>query len=161
MSKHGELTAEIGKSLKFDGYDVFYDHGDPLNTNVGKIVSWFGSESDIGQGMGLSQLDIAVYEINSKNVVALIEIEETEDKPKTLLGDVFATLLGKKFTFPGKRKLQIGYWTTLIVMGKSSGGAADAARFSFLQTKVNDIYNSQPVKNWSVGKVIVEPFIGE
>jgi hypothetical protein len=160
----GQMTARVAEFL-YDYYDnkvygVIHDHGFK-NEHVGEIVSWIGSESDIRQGMGLSQLDIAVYEINSKNVVALIEIEETEDKPKILLGDVFAALLGKSFTFPGKRPLNVGYWTTLIVLGKGSGGSTDEAQIGFLRTEVNNIYNAQPVKNWSVGKVILEPFIGE
>ena len=36
MSKHGELTAEIGKNLKLEGYDVFYDHGEP-SPSVGRL----------------------------------------------------------------------------------------------------------------------------
>ena len=39
MAKPGSLTAEIAKSLNFNGYDVFYDHGDPADPHVGAIVS--------------------------------------------------------------------------------------------------------------------------
>jgi hypothetical protein len=34
----GQLTAEIGKNLNLEGYDIFYDHGERSPT-VGKIVS--------------------------------------------------------------------------------------------------------------------------
>ena len=57
MSKHGELTAEIGKSLKFDGYDVFYDHG-TAGDNVGKIVSWLYQVWGAGNRAAISVYDI-------------------------------------------------------------------------------------------------------
>ena len=38
MNKDGELTAEIARSLNFAGYDVYYDHGDPTDSNVGDRV---------------------------------------------------------------------------------------------------------------------------
>jgi len=159
MSKHGELTAEIGKSLKFEGYDVYYDHG-TSGDNVGKIVSWFGEK--YRRKAELCQLDIAVVEQNSeRNVSALVEIEETNHKPKTLLGDVFATLLGEHFKFQGKHDLKVGAWTTLILMGKGNGSAADKVRIEFLKTNVNKNRSSQSKENMSVGEVVIELFNNE
>ena len=89
MSKHGELTAEIGKSLKLEGYDVFYDHGEP-SPSVGKIVSSIDKAPAMGEE--LSQLDIAIIKKTTNKAVALIEIEETTDTPKTFLGDIFGIL---------------------------------------------------------------------
>ena len=156
MSKHGELTAEIGKNLKFDGYDVYYDHG-TSGDNVGKIVSWFGEK--YRRKAELSQLDIAVVQQSSERYIsALIEIEETNHKPKTLLGDVFATLLGEHFKFQGKHDLKVGVWTTLILMGKGNGSTADKVRIEFLKTNVNKLRSSQAKENMSVGEVVIELF---
>jgi len=101
MSKHGEITADIGKSLKYEGYDIFYDHG-TSSKNVGKIVSTL--EKDYDREDELSQLDIAIVEQNSDKVAVLVKIEETSDRPKTLLGDIFGILLGKHIFYSSTRK---------------------------------------------------------
>lgn len=156
MSKHGELTAEIGESLKFEGYDVFYDHGN-AGDKVGKIVSWFGEKYK--RKAELSQLDIAVVQQSSERYVsALIEIEETNHKPKTLLGDVFATLLGVHFKFQGKHNLKVGPWTTLIILGKGSGSSADKEQIKFLATNINNLRTSQIKEKLLVGEVVIELF---
>ena len=75
------------------GYDldVLHDHGPKKGNNVGEIVSWSRPESESRRGTALSQLDIAVVDHpDAKKVIALIEIEESEDKPKVLLADVLA-----------------------------------------------------------------------
>ncbi len=71
LKPHGELTAEIGKGLKFEDYDVYYDHG-PSSENVGRIISYFGPKN--AQGTQLSYLDIAIVKKNSNKVITLIEI---------------------------------------------------------------------------------------
>ena len=87
---HGKMTSILGKALSehysLKGYDVLYDHG-IKSENVGKIVSWFGGQYNRESELG--QLDVAVLEKDSNKVIALIEIEETNDRPKTLLGDIF------------------------------------------------------------------------
>ncbi len=104
MSKHGELTAEIGAKLTFDGYDIFYDHG-TSSENVGKIVSTLKKE--YGRDDELSQLDIAVVEQDSDKAVLLVEIEETSDRPKTFLGDIFGVLFGNHIYF---RRRELTSW---------------------------------------------------
>jgi hypothetical protein len=52
----------------------------------------------------LSQLDIAIVEKNSDKVLALIEIEETNDNPKTFMGDLFGVFLGDHIRFQGERE---------------------------------------------------------
>ena len=85
---HGQLTAEIGNSLKFERYDVLYDHG-ISSTSVGRIVSYFSDKNE--RGTQLSYLDIAIVKKNTDQAVALIEIEETANRPKTIIGDIFAS----------------------------------------------------------------------
>ena len=96
---HGELTAEIGQSLNFDNYEVLFDHG-ISGENIGKIVSYFGDKNQ--RGTQLSYLDIALVKKSSNKVVALIEIEEKANRPKTIIADIFGFLMGEKLTFHGK-----------------------------------------------------------
>ena len=96
LSKHGEITAQIGSRLKYEGYDIFYDHG-TSGKYVGKIVSTL--KKAYGREDELSQLDIAIVKEDSDEIAILVEIEETSDRPKTLLGDIFGVLLGEHIFF--------------------------------------------------------------
>lgn len=152
LKPHGELTAEIGKSLKFEDYDVYYDHG-TSSENVGRIISYFGSKN--AQGTQLSYLDIAIVEKNSNKVFALIEIEETSDKPKTLLGDIFGVLLGEHITFQGK-SLDVGEWTTLIIFGFAN--MLHHERRQYILEKVEKIKAAMDSGNSKIGQVVIEDF---
>jgi hypothetical protein len=158
---HGQLTAEtalhLSQYLVNRGYDVLFDHGDSSNENVGRIVSWFGDE--LNREAQLSFLDIAVVEHNSQKVFVLVEIEKTTDKPKTLLADVFDTLMGDHITFREKRKLRVGDWTILIVMGKSD--VLHQERNSFLRRKANSIRPALGTANASIKEVVIETFPNE
>ena len=109
----------MAKKVAPQGYDVLFDHGqagqdDPAR--LGRIASWFGEAYCAGARLAL--VDIAVVERGSDRAVALIEVEESAAPPKVLLGDVLATLLGERITFRGQRQLQVGEWTTLIVLAR-------------------------------------------
>jgi len=120
MSKDGQLTAATAKSIMDEmnrkGYDVYYDHGEPSNSNVGKIVSSVVKKYRRGDELG--QLDIAIVKKDSNDIVALIEIEETNDRPKTLLSDVFGTLTGNFISLPGRDGSTVEDLTTLIILAK-------------------------------------------
>ena len=49
MAKPGSLTVDVAKSLNLEGHDIFYDHGDPANPNVGKIVSSIENAPAMGE----------------------------------------------------------------------------------------------------------------
>ena len=155
MSKHGELTAEIGGKLKLDGYDVFYDHG-ISSENVGKIVSTL--KKDYGRDDELSQLDIAVVEQESGKAVLLVEIEETSDRPKTFLGDIFGVLFGKHIYFK-RRELQVGKFTTLLVVGISKADHPD--RNQHIEDNANKIKLSLGTQNSKIGKLKIETYRNE
>jgi hypothetical protein len=155
MSKHGEITAEIGKSLKFEGYDIFYDHG-TSSKNVGKIVSTL--EKEYHRGDELSQLDIAIVEQNSDKVAVLVEIEETSDRPKTFLGDIFGVLFGEHICFKGK-ELKVGEFTTLIVVGVSKTNHKD--RNEHILDQVNKVKANLGTLNARIGKVAIEIYANE
>ena len=90
--RRGEWTAELAAILKleFPDFDILYDHG----SSSGRIVCYVGDSNK--RGAQLSYLDIAVVEKNSDQAIALIEIEETANRPKTIIADIFAFLLGEK-----------------------------------------------------------------
>jgi hypothetical protein len=121
---NGELTAEVARRLtaEFKGRaDILFDHGDPERDGldkVGVIRSWFGDKRK--RGTLIADLDIAVVLPDSDKVLALIEIEESSANPKTLLGNVFATLLGDHITFQCKREFQVDSQTMLIVLAQSN-----------------------------------------
>jgi len=158
----GTLTAQMARILsradECRGFDVLFDHGqkgtDPPD-KLGKIVSWFGSEYKLSARLAL--LDIAVVLHGSRKVFALIEIEETTDKPKVLLGDVLATLLGDRITFQRKRNLEIGPWTTLIVFACSSEGTHQT-RIDLLEKQVNQLRSRLSTPNASIGRIVIDTF---
>ena len=149
---HGQLTAEIGKSLKFEGYDILYDHG-ISGKAVGRIVSFFSDKNE--RGTQLSYLDIAIVKKDTNQAVALIEIEETANKPKTIIGDIFAFLMGEKVTFQGK-ELEVGNWTTLIILGFSK--LQHLKHNQYILEKVEKAKASLGTKHCEIRKILVETY---
>jgi hypothetical protein len=137
---------------------VLYEHGDSSNKNVGTIVSWYGDGKKPERETELSQLDLAIVEPSSNKVIALIEIEETNDRPKTLLGDVFCTLVGDQISFREK-SLFVGRWTTLMIVGSSK--EPHVKRNQHILAKVERIKPALSSKNSSIGKVIIKTFSDE
>jgi hypothetical protein len=152
---HGQLTAEIGKSLTFEDYDVLYDHGVP-GKSVGKIVSYFSDKME--RGTQLSYLDIAVVRKNTNEAIALIEIEETANRPKTIIADIFAFLMGEKVAFQG-RELEVGSKTVLIVVGFSK--VPHPKHNQYILEKVEKVKSALGTKNSQIGKVVIETFSDE
>ena len=159
---HGKLTVETAQHLqdflKNKGYAVLYDHGDSSNNNVGTIVSWYGDGKKPERETELSQLDLAIVEQSSDKVIALIEIEETNDRPKTLLGDVFSVLIGDQINFREK-SISVGRWTTLLIVGFSK--EPHVKRNQHILAKVERIKPALSSKNSSIGKVIIKTFADE
>src|SRR5512142_3046551 len=104
MSEHGALTAALADSLRsvygHRGYRILSDHGKrDRSRDIGNIASSFGRA---GFRTELAQLDLAVIDEQNCAVVALVEVEESSDRPKTILGDIFAALLGSETAFDGE-----------------------------------------------------------
>ena len=161
----GELTASVAiflsQELSPKGFDVLFDHA-PKGTvppeTLGKIVSWFGREYNSNTRLGF--LDIAVVSSHTQKALALVEIEETTDKPKVLLGDILATLLGSGIKFQGNRNLRIGPWTTLVVMARSRW-PSHQARISFLLEQAEEIKSKLSTPNASIGQIVIDLFRDE
>jgi hypothetical protein len=96
--------------------------------------------------------------VSSNKVIALIEIEETNDKPRTSLGDVFCTLVGDQINFREK-SLSVGRWTTLMIVGFSK--EPHVKRNQHILAKVERIKPALSSKNSSIGKVIIKTFSDE
>lgn len=151
-NKHGKTTAKVAGNLQFEGYNVFSDR-DTASEYVGKIVSTL--EKDYSRKDELSQLDIAIVEQDSDKVVVLVEIEETSDRPKTILGDIFGVLLGEYICFKG-RDLHIGDFTTLIVVGVSKTDHEE--RNQTILDLANKAKASLGTQNARIGKVVIETY---
>ncbi len=158
----GELTAQIARQLSTEleprGFEVLFDHGQhgiDCAERLGEIVSWFGDSYD--RGSRLAVLDIAVIFRNSDKVAALIEVEETTQNPKVLIGDVMATLLGEHMKFQGKRDLEVGEWTTLIVLVKDKAQKPRAVT-EFLEKKLKELKFCLSTANAHIGRLVVLTF---
>lgn len=153
----GQLTREaalsIEKSLRERGYDIYYDHGGIKNTFMGKIVS--SLKEEYRRGEELAQLDITVVKRGTKEVVALIEIEETNDKPKTLLGDVFGTLMGNFISVPVVGSVKVGKHTSLIIIAR---GENHKDRNRHIVEKTMVIKSTLGTGNSELGNIVIKSF---
>jgi hypothetical protein len=161
LKSDGELTAKMALKLseywEERGYKVLFDHGDSLHKNVGTIVSWFGEQ--YGREAELSQIDIAIVEKSPYKAFALIEIEETNDSPKTFLGDALCILMGEHICFGGKYPILVDERTALIVLGKSE--VSHEKRNIDLRKEVMEIKSRLSTGNSVIGNVEIKSFSDE
>jgi len=154
MNANGQLTSAVARSITGEmnkkGYDVYYDH-DKAGEFVGTIAVTI--EEKLSREKEISQLDIAVVKRNSNKVIALIEIEETTDNPKTLIGDIFAVLMGNSIYRPRREKMDVREWTTLIIIGKGSG---HKDRNEHIQKMANDAKSALGTANSRIGNIVIE-----
>lgn len=154
MNAHGQITSAVARSIKDEmnikGYDVYYDH-DKVGEFVGTIA--VSIEEMLSSKKEISQLDIAVVKRNSNKEIALIEIEETTDNPKTLIGDIFAVLMGNSIYLPRRKKVDVGEWTTLIIIGKGSG---HEDRNGHILKMVNNAKSALGTVNSRIGNIVIE-----
>lgn len=156
MSAHGQLTSATAGSitgeLNDQSYDVYYDHGQVAEF-VGKIV--VSLDEELTKKKAISQLDIAVVERETNKAIALIEIEETTNNPKTLIGDLLAMLMGNAAYCPGKKKVDVDEWTSLIVSGKGSG---HEEKNRYILDMANLTWSALGTSNCRIGKLVIETF---
>ena len=154
---HGKLTAALAQKLSQEygprGIHVFHDHGE--QEPRGEIVSWFGSPRMPERSTRLSELDIAIIHRETDRAMVLIEVEESNDRPRTLLADAFATLLGTQISYRGKR-LKIGPWTTLLLIAHGTSDHYGRNAFLLQQTELARLGLS--TGNSQIGKVLIETF---
>ena len=94
ITQPGAYTAQFGRwltqtlrtSMQQPGYALFYDHGDPqVERNVGAIKAVYGNE--LSRRTQLAHVDLLVARPN-RDIVLLVEIEETGVSPKKIVGDL-------------------------------------------------------------------------
>lgn len=166
---NGALTMQAARALQPEfsqqGFDILHDHGvrgvdSPLL--LGKIRAWHGDM--FTSGTILADLDLAVVShggvVSHENerVYALVEIEETSSKPKVILGDVLATLLGQGIRFQGRRDLLVGRWTSFIVMAHAAH-PSHPERTAYLSEQSKYLRENLLTPNASIGKVIIDTFL--
>ncbi len=157
-SKHGLLTVKVAREIspywEECGFQVLYDH-DPASDRVGKLVSSFG-DLPYDRSTQLSHVDIAIVEKTHEKVFALIEIEETTDKPKTILGDVLGVLMGEHISFGKERPLLIDEHTILLVFVKSK--VSHDERNKYLLKKVMRIKPNLLTANSVIKRIDIKNF---
>lgn len=94
----GKHTAELGRRVrkcvvasKNKDLVIFFDHGRRGESR--KIVPFFGK---YGTATTLANVDLAVVNKRTKQIIVACEIEESEAKPKKIIGDVFNLYLAEK-----------------------------------------------------------------
>jgi hypothetical protein len=99
--KPGQITGSFGEWLseylktKTQPYLVYYDHGDKLKyPNVVAIKGFFGET--LSNKNQLAEVDVIVA-LPNHDLVAIIEIEESESPPKKIIGDIMALLMCNRF----------------------------------------------------------------
>jgi hypothetical protein len=119
MEKYGAMTVELGKLLEeeLSNKIIYFDHGDPTNKNVGKITAYYGKE--LHRDNKLAEIDIAILD-DQKRIILLVEVEENDDWPKTVIGDAVSALLADGIAFRSKPCTLIDGGATLLLLAKDS-----------------------------------------
>lgn len=175
QSTQGLITAHAAETLAQvldpTRFTVYCAHAwtGPTHFALGEIAS--SSGTDQASALPLGVLDIAVVSprVGQPGVVwALAEIEESSRDPKRCLGDALAALLGDSITFPGVRPpqaqpLQVGPWTTLMLLLADGDGKGLARKLDFLQREIDRLWHllrsHQPTPaNSAIGRVAVHCF---
>lgn len=157
--KHGDGTARaarfLAKHLAEKPYSIASDHGAESDESIGHIVSRYFSQE--GWKTPLSQIDIVVLDqSNPRRALALIEIEETNSRPKNLLGDVFSILLGNEIRYKGET-FPVGNWTTLIVIAKGPE-RHDKERNAYLSQAAKQASAALGNDNSQLGEILIRSF---
>jgi hypothetical protein len=161
----GIVTTKVARALlpelKLQSLNLLYGHGqtgiDPVE-NLGKLRSWNGPK--YATSAILADLDMGVVIDGTDKLIVLIEIEETTSKPKVLLGDAMAILLGSQVTFQGKHHLAVGPWTTLIILA-CNPSLSGQSRVAFLEKEVNQLKTKLTTPNAKIRHVVIECFQNE
>jgi hypothetical protein len=158
----GFLTTKVAEELyeefMLQGLHLIHDHrqaGTDKST-LGKIRPWTHSTDQ--KKMILADLDVAVLE--NDQVFALAEIEEHNCKPKVIMGDVMATLLGSHVRILGK-DYDISDGTHLIILTHISR-PIQQPRIEFLENQANLLKGKidTPIAR-KIGSVVIRGFQDE
>lgn len=137
---HGINTKNIAESLKkkldadpkrYYGIKLFYDHGDSSKPEVCQPTTYIGKR--YGADATLSGVDIILTK--DKNAFIAIEIEESQTRPKTILGDIFSVILSNKIRIKGEPYSVKN--ATVIIAISDTGKGKQSAKYSRLERHLN------------------------
>jgi hypothetical protein len=154
--KHGEITIAIAGELDRSndlaklGYSVVYDHGKGGEKDVGVTSAWLGDKAKMDNR--LSEIDIVIVERITNKAILLIEIEESGDNPKKIIGDAMAILLADGISSTIQLGLQIGAWTTLVVLGKGEGENHEK-RIRSIEDRISELASSEGFNKMKIGTI--------
>jgi hypothetical protein len=154
--KHGEMTAALGAALSNNtelltlGYSVLYDHGKGVSNDVGVTSAWVGGEKK--RDNRLAEIDIVVYDPESNKAILLVEIEESGDNPKKILGDAMAVLFGEKISMSGGDEFRTGGFTTLLILARGEGDA-HIERTRLIEERINTLFRTEGMITMKIGAV--------
>jgi len=127
------LAQRLGSMPKYQDYLVLYDHADTEKGAHPTVIHGFYGNTPTNVNR-LAEVDVMVA-TPSKEVVLVIEIEESQSPPKKLLGDILAILMCNHFAarVAGEQKVfSVTDQTQLII-------ASVAAEHGSGQRKINDV----------------------
>jgi hypothetical protein len=154
MSTHGQGTSAVAQAitpkLNERGYDVYYDHG-KKGDFVGKIA--ISIDEKLSRENEISQLDIAIIKRGTNKIIALVEIEETTDNPKKLIGDIYTVLMGRSIHLPGRKIVELGKKPTLIIIGM---GTRHDERNKYIVEKANIARSRLGTEISKIGNIVIE-----
>lgn len=160
MSKsHGKMTVALGSDLLGElwgkGYAVYYDHGKGGDEGVGVTSSWIGGEKK--RDNRLAEIDIAITRREENKAILLVEIEESGDNPKKIIGAAIAILLGDNVSPSGQPALNTGSWTTLLVLAKGEGTPHES-RTREIETRITQLFGVAGNNRLRIGRINLELF---
>lgn len=131
----GEITARIGAALTDmlpQDYDIFYDHGDAMETrNVRACLALLSEQPRNATRVADVDIVICSKQGPSPVVEAVLEVEESGFSPKTILGDVMSLMLARAIAIKtdegGHKVYRVGERTNRYVFGvvKSKGSKSE------------------------------------
>ncbi len=136
---------------RYKDFKVYYDHGESSKPEVCKPTTYMGRR--YGDDATLSKVDIVVTK--GKNVVLGIEIEESEVRPKTVLGDVFGIALANKMRIQGNAYSVKNI--TIIIAVTDDGEGSKSAKYERLERHLDRYFKANPSKSLKKVRIIPCP----
>ena len=151
----GRVAGILHRRMSQD-FLVLCSNHDPANRlphqQVHKTVCWYDTAPPV-RGLDIADLDITVVHREQNMVCALVEMEDIADRPKTIIGDAAATLIGRRLSYQsgsGHVYLKVDRWTVLMVLAARKGDP-NHGRLGYLQQMVNALHAGLRTQNSIAG----------
>ena len=134
--EHGRWTREVAEKLqerlsadpvRYSGVRLYYDHGESGKAEVCQPTSYMGRR--YGSDATLSGIDIVL--LKNGRILVAVELEESEVRPKTVLGDVFGVVLADRVRI--RKRVHPLAGAVLIVAVAVAPRGRRAAKYSRLE----------------------------